>query len=139
MRVVDLTIYGEPAPQGSKRYLGNGRFIEASKKLAPWRAAVALAVRQLGDVDPFTGPVLVQAVFFLPRPKTIRRLWPTVPPDTDKLLRALGDGLSVDSNILADDSLIVRWEAEKRYADEHPPGASVRIIEVEEVPLVVGS
>lgn len=139
MRVVDLTIYGEPAPQGSKQYLGNGRFIEASKKLAPWRSAVAAAVASLGEVEPFTGPVLIQAVFFLPRPKTIIRLWPTVPPDTDKLIRALGDGLSVDSKILTDDSLVVRWEAEKRYADERAPGATVRIMEVDEVPLVVGS
>ena len=37
----------EPAPQGSKRYLGNGRFVEASKKLEPWRRAVAEAVEAM--------------------------------------------------------------------------------------------
>lgn len=135
MRSLDLSIVGEPAPQGSKRYIGNGRFIEASKKVAPWRAAVANAVALLGDMEQFVTPVVVEVTFYLPRPKSVRRLWPTVPPDLDKLCRSLGDGLSVNCDLLADDSIVVRWEAEKRYADGRPSGAEVTIREVEDIPL----
>lgn len=115
-------VHGLPATQGSKRYLGNGRFIEASKDLKPWRAAIADAVfRKMimtADERQFTEPVVIQVTFYLPKPKTVERLWPSGlrDKDLDKLQRALGDGLSVDSQVLADDSLVVKWEAKKVWA-----------------------
>lgn len=118
--LLEFYAHGVPRPQGSKRYLGNGRFIEASKDLKPWRNTIANAVfhewMRSQDDRPFTEPVVVRAVFYMPRPKSVRRLWPSVVPDVDKLCRALGDALSVDSNALADDSLIVAWDAIKVYA-----------------------
>lgn len=121
----------EPAPQGSKRYVGGnrasgGRFIEASKKLEPFRQAIGQAVidhmEQTGDTTPFTEAVEVEAIFVLPRPKTVKRFWPTVPPDTDKLCRALGDSLSLErycngNPLIQDDSLIVTWRAQKVYGE----------------------
>lgn len=139
MRSLDLSVYGIPAPQGSKRYIGEGRFIEASDKVAPWRRAVAQAVLSLGDVEPFTTAVEVKVVFFIPRPRSVRRIWPTVPPDLDKLCRSLGDGLSVNTKLLEDDSLIVRWDASKQYADTREPGAELTITEVTDIPLVINS
>jgi len=130
-----FTALGEPAPQGSKKHVGNGRFVEASKKLKPWRAAVADAVFRVWAQDGsrvFDTPVVVYATFYIPRPKSVRRLLPSVPPDLDKLQRSLGDALSVDAGVLADDSLIVKWVAEKRYADEHEPGVVCRIIEFDD-------
>lgn len=115
---LEFRAFGVPRPQGSKRYVGNGRFVEASD-VKPWRTAIAnAAFKALSEAkgDTFTDPVVVSAVFFMPRPGTVRRLFPSVAPDLDKLQRACGDALSVDSNILADDSLIVRWEASKVYA-----------------------
>lgn len=117
---LEFFAHGTPRPQGSKRYLGNGRFIEASKDLKPWRATIANAVFQewmrSSDDRPFTEPVVVRAVFYMPKPKTVNRLWPSVVPDVDKLCRALGDALSVDSSAVVDDSLIVAWDAIKVYA-----------------------
>lgn len=118
---LDFFAPGIPRPQGSKRYVGNGRFVEASKDLKPWRASIANVVFseqvRSGDTSSFSEAVVVSAVFFMPRPKSVKRVWPTVVPDVDKLQRALGDALSVDSNILEDDSLIVAWDAKKVYAD----------------------
>jgi Holliday junction resolvase RusA-like endonuclease len=111
--------YGTPRPQGSKRYVGNGRFIEASD-VKPWRRAIADAVFReyvaSGSPVTFTEPVVVYATFYMPKPPSVRRLLPSVAPDLDKLCRALGDGMSVDCGLLKDDSLIVRWHAEKVYA-----------------------
>lgn len=124
-----FTAYGTPRPQGSKRYVGNGRFVEASD-VKPWRAAIAHAVHkafvETGDSRTFTEPVVVEAVFYLPKPKTVKRVFPSVAPDLDKLCRALGDGMSVDSKALADDSLIVRWHASKVYAPT-PADTGVRV------------
>ena len=125
-----FTAFGVPRPQGSKRHIGNGRMVEASD-VKPWRKAIANAVFTAfvatGDKRPFTEPVEVWATFFLPRPKSVKRLLPSVPPDLDKLCRALGDALSIDCAALADDSLIVRWHASKVYADAHDAGVRVAI------------
>lgn len=125
-----FTAYGIPRPQGSKRHVGNGRLVEASN-VKPWRAAIADAVFrsfvQTGDERSFTEPVIVYATFFLPRPKSVKRALPSVPPDVDKLQRALGDALSIDAGVVEDDSLIVQWVASKHYADSHEPGVRVAI------------
>lgn len=128
---ISFTAWGDPAPQGSKRYVGQGRFIEASSKLKPWRSAVADAVFmemvKSGDERAFTEPVVVYATFYMPRPKTVKRLWPSIAPDLDKLQRALGDGISVDAGLIADDSLIVAWHTTKVYAEPRLAGCRVSI------------
>lgn len=125
-----FTAFGDPAPQGSKNVY-NGRLVEASKKLKPWRAAVADAVFRTfvatSDESQFTEPVIVYATFYLPRPKSVKRLLPSVPPDLDKLQRALGDALSIDAKVLADDSLIVQWVSTKLYSDAHNAGVRVAV------------
>lgn len=118
----------EPAPQGSKRYVGGnkasgGRFIEASKKLEPFRQAVGAEVQRYfadnPDFEQYTDPVEVEATFIMPKPKTIKRLWPSVAPDLDKLQRALGDSISLERYcgvpLIADDALIVTWHSQKIY------------------------
>ena len=38
-----IPVRGVPAPQGSKRHIGNGILIENSKKVKPWRQDVRAA------------------------------------------------------------------------------------------------
>lgn len=125
-----FTALGVPRPQGSKRHVGNGIMVEASD-VKPWRNAIAEAVKRAwvatGDDSPFTEPVVVWATFYIPRPKSVKRLLPSVSPDLDKLCRALGDAVSVNVPCLADDALIVRWHAAKVYADDHDAGVRVAI------------
>ncbi|CAB4152889.1 Rus Holliday junction resolvase [uncultured Caudovirales phage] len=124
-----FTVFGRPVPQGSKNVF-RGRLVEASKDLKPWRAAIAEAVfntwKLTGDERQFTDPVVVKATFILPKPKTVKRLLPTVPPDLDKLQRALGDAISIDCQALQDDSFIVGWRTNKIYASD-PQDAGVRV------------
>jgi crossover junction endodeoxyribonuclease RusA len=126
---LEFFVPGDPAPQGSKRHVGNGRMIEASKKVAPWRAAVAQVVAGL-EFTPFDGPVEVFATYLLARPKTVTRDFPSVPPDLDKLERGLFDALTI-AGVWSDDSLVVDSHPSKRYADGNPTGALVRIVSVE--------
>ena len=130
----------EPAPQGSKKPIGNNRFIEASKKLEPWREAIGEAIERMfvATVDrscfaPDT-PLEVWVTFVVPRPATVKeaaRPWPIKPPDTDKYCRSLGDGMSlaryVDPPLIPDDSQIVRWHAEKVYGTRGDMGARVAV------------
>jgi len=124
--VVHIRVNGRPAPQGSKRHVGNGRMIEMSKAVGPWREAVR-AETQRSVSTPLSGPVAVTVLFYLNRPaahygtgRNRLHVKPSAPdrpvgrPDLDKLARAVLDGLTMGS-AFADDAQVVTLHAEKRY------------------------
>ena len=129
---LSFDVYGIPAPQGSKKSIGHGRFIEASKKLPAWRKrvkeAAELAVASQSWVA-LPGPAELSVVFFLPRPKSVtatRRPLPTIPPDIDKLVRSVFDSCT-DAGVWDDDSLVCKISAHKMYDDARDSGASITV------------
>lgn len=123
---------GEPAPQGSKRHVGNGRMVESSKKVPAWRSAVSLIAH--ATHKRFTGPVEVTCEFVMPRPKRLgatKQEPMTQRPDVDKLLRSTLDGLT-NSGIIPDDSHVVQVQGTKRRATsfKEPTGAFITIKEI---------
>lgn len=122
-----ITVYGTPAPQGSKRFVGvhggHGVMVESSKAVKPWREAVkhaALAYMGLEsmDVPAVPGPLRVAMVFTLPRPKSAKKgAVPSKKPDLSKLVRATEDALT-DAGVWEDDARVVSLIAEKRYPDQ---------------------
>lgn len=131
MDEIELRILGLPAPQGSKKVI-HGRLIEASgQKLKTWRKQIAEACQTNAGNEIVLGPVGIEVEFYLPRPASVRqskRPLPIVPPDLDKLLRGLLDGIGQSGVVWGDDSQVVRISATKKYADEADPGAWVRIV-----------
>jgi Holliday junction resolvase RusA-like endonuclease len=140
-RDLEFRVYGLPAPQGSKRHVGNGLMVESSKKVKPWRqdvVAAAIAAAEMRDgFQPFTGPVAVRIVFYFPRPKyhygtgrnagTLKAgaaVFQTANPDLDKCVRSTFDALTT-AGVWQDDNLAARITAEKRF-DTHP-GASIQL------------
>ena len=110
----------------------NGRLVEAqSANLKKWRKAIADACQPFSGENIHLGPVRLEVDFFLERPKTVtqaKRLLPIVPPDLDKLVRGVGDGIGQSGMIWGDDSQVVELVARKFYADEREQGAEIRII-----------
>ena len=126
-------IDGEPAPQGSKNgFVKNGRvvLVESSKKVKPWREAVARTT-QAQVPCPLQNAVEVALVFHLPRPKTVTRKWPAVKPDLDKLVRSTFDGLTT-GGLYTDDALVIALSASKQYATDRI-GCQVIASEVKDV------
>lgn len=126
-----FTVFGvDPAPQGSKKYVGTRRtasganiplIVESSPKLPAWRKAVSDAVKQgmidSGNLEKFDGAVKLEAVFYLTRRPSVKRAYPTVPPDLDKVLRSLMDGITAKGEgVWGDDAQVVRIEVSKKYA-----------------------
>jgi len=117
-------VYGlTPAPQGSKRHVGNGRMVESSPRLKPWREAVRQEALATGE--PFTDqPVYVHLLFRFRRPKSHYsakgELKPSAPachitrPDIDKLARSTLDGIT--GVLINDDSQVAFLVASKEYA-----------------------
>lgn len=123
-------VEGLPIQQGSKKAFvigGKARMVEAKDaELKPWRAAVQAAAEATGFQLGESIPARVDLVFYLPRPKSVKREFPVTTADLDKLTRAVNDALT-KSRIIHDDSRIVTSAQKKRYADGKPVGVLIRV------------
>jgi crossover junction endodeoxyribonuclease RusA len=133
-----FAVLGEPIGQGSMKHIGNGRMIASNdKKLQPWRLAVVNAIQQrwldTHEKTFFDQAIRVEMSFCVSRPKTVKREYPTTPYDLDKLVRAIGDALTV-SGVISDDAIITDILAAKRYSDGCPFGVHVVISVIESLP-----
>lgn len=142
MTALEITVYGTPAPQGSKRHVGNGRMVESSKLVKPWREAVvhaAIEARTAIGHTTLLDAVTVCATFFVKRPKSHFRTganahllrdgapaYPTTKPDLDKIVRATLDALTT-AEAYRDDAQVVRLNVTKAYADDRPVGADITV------------
>lgn len=134
--VVSFTAHGFPKPQGSKRpfinrHTGRAGMAESGEKAhKAWRSTVTdAALGAYADRPLLDGPLAVELVFALPRPKShpkTRRTWPQNRPDIDKLVRACFDSLT--HVIWRDDSQVVDLTTRKVWAEiDVPHGAGVDI------------
>jgi crossover junction endodeoxyribonuclease RusA len=125
---IRIVVYGSPAPQGSKKFVGmaggHGMLVESSKKVKPWREdvkAAALLVRN--GAPPLDGPLAVRMIFTVPKPASApkrRRLYPMRKPDVSKLARSTEDALT-DAGIWTDDARITEYtRLAKVYPGEDP-------------------
>lgn len=132
-------VRGEPTPQGSKRgFVVPGKngskpravVVEDNKRIRPWRALIVdAASRTWEGREPLDGPIGAELVFSLSKPRTVKRDFPSVKPDVDKLTRAALDGMK--GIIWRDDAQVVHLEAQKIYADAgRPPGLYVEIFQI---------
>jgi len=113
-------VQGEAIPQGSKTIAQGGGKVwlrDSNPKLKTWRRNFTYQVlAQLPDGLSFEAHAAVRAVIliYLPKPKTVTRVQPTVKPDVDKLLRAIFDGLT-EAKVWHDDSQCVDVRVSKHY------------------------
>jgi len=151
-----ITVYGPPAPQCSKRHLGNGVMVEMSKKVRPWRQDVkaaaldAVTVKRPGMpqsfLPPLDGPLAASIVFTVRDQPAGKPTWwpasvrwskalrwrPASTPDLSKLLRSTEDALT--GVIWKDDARVVEYVRLAKYYAGHPatdvldrPGAVIRV------------
>jgi crossover junction endodeoxyribonuclease RusA len=101
----------------------NGHIVHnKSEELMLWRAFVGYKAKEAG-CKPIAGPISVTMNFRIKRPKSVKREYPTVPLDLDKLVRSVGDALT--GIAYEDDSQIISLFATKRYSDH--PGVDIEI------------
>lgn len=130
--MITFFVRGKPEPQGSTKGFNRGGKViitTTNKNLHQWRDLVAAVAQQYAPAQLIDGPIRLGVTFWMPRPKTTKRIYPTVAPDLDKLIRAIGDALT--NVIWVDDSRVVEVRAAKRYASESlPPGIRVEVEEM---------
>lgn len=153
---ITIVAYGTPGPQGSKSFKGTratksgGRapiLVESSKKVKPWREAVAeaatTALYRLFPAErlryPLAGPLRAEMVFTLKPPARIpaERFvdgvpYPAAYPDSSKLVRSTEDALT--GVLWSDDALVVLYTLVAKYYPGYGcpgsldrPGAVIRV------------
>jgi Holliday junction resolvase RusA-like endonuclease len=101
----------------------NGRVLHSQgSALAVWRSLIGWEAK-LAGASPHSLPVRITIAFYMPRPKTVKRAFPSVAPDLDKLVRAVLDGLT--GVAYADDGQVVEIYAQKLYGAS--VGAEIRL------------
>jgi Holliday junction resolvase RusA-like endonuclease len=122
--VIEFEVSGQPVPQGSMKVI-NGHIIHTrGSALAAWRSAIALEARRAGAF-PTRAPIVIHMTFYMVKPRTVKRLEPSVPPDLDKLIRAVLDALTATA--YTDDGQVVEIHAKKTYGEF--PKVSIKITE----------
>ena len=143
---LEITVYGNPAPQGSKKFVGmvngHGMMVESSKKVKPWRQdvkAAALAVR--AGAPPIEGPIVARMVFTMPKPASApkrKRTYPDKKPDLSKLVRSTEDALT-EAGIWRDDARVIGYQRlAKVFPGEDPealdaPGVRITVMRIDQV------
>ena len=131
---LEFFVAGLPAPQGSKKHVGNGVMVESSKKVKPWREDVRHGATEAACGRVFTGPVFVVLDFRLPQlASDPHRHQHRTTPDLDKLVRSTFDAI-VSAGVLKDDALVYSLVAEKHHArNAQRPGVTIVIYDKTEL------
>lgn len=115
--MIQFHVAGTPVPQGAVTYNKAGfGYHPNGKALKVWRKLIASEARKwiTFDVNETKDlPVILTMGFIMPRGKSVTRLFPTVRPDLDHLIRAVGDALTGIAFI--DDSQVVSLNGQKAY------------------------
>lgn len=140
---LEAKILGRPRPQGSLRVITSASTrrpvaVYSDSTTQHRNMVIAELAKEWAGRQPLTGPVAVKAHFIFRRPKShfgsggnADKLKGSAPsahtntPDTDKLLRLLGDALTI-AGVIGDDSQISPIRGEKSWTD----GADCTFIEV---------
>lgn len=140
--MISFSVFGKPAPAGSKRGFVNRRtggviITDDSKNSRPWKAMVTdAAVRAMNGRSLLDGPLMLSLKFVLPRPKghfgkrglrSSAPAIPTVKPDLLKLARAVEDALT--GICYRDDAQIAREILDKFFGE--PARVEVCILQLD--------
>ena len=150
LRTVSLVVAGIAAPAGSKsafpnRKTGGVSVRDSSKRAKPWQAVVSAQAWQAFGGPVLTGPLHLEIVFVLPRPKghygsgrnaaAVRPsapIAPAVQPDLTKLVRGVEDART--GIVWRDDGQVVSQHTSKVYGE--PAECRIDVSELDAVPVL---
>jgi Holliday junction resolvase RusA-like endonuclease len=116
--VLECYILVDPKPKGRPRFARRGRFIQTytPKETKDYEDLLRATLKEKWGQEPLPVevPIGVDVTFHLKKPKSAKRHYPTVKPDTDNLLKAVLDALN--GSVLIDDSSIVEIRSKKAYS-----------------------
>lgn len=113
-RATSLVFNLDPVAKGRPRHDRKGH-VYTPEKTREFENAIALLARAQYKGEPLDGPLWVRINATFKRPKTVKREWHTVKPDSDNIAKSILDPLN--GIIYKDDSQIVNLQIFKAYGD----------------------
>lgn len=140
-REITFFVSGEPRQQGSKSarvvrgkpILTDG-FGSTPKRLKSWRKSIrdTASAKRLDEFPKTPAPIFakhepvsIYLAFYFLKPKSVKRDYPSVMPDLDKLVRAALDGLT--GELFHDDAQVIDIVTTKRYVSENQPLPGLKV------------
>lgn len=117
----------DPVAKGRHRFTSRGHAYTPAKTKNAQRFIHETLKNQV-DHEPLEGPLAMRTIFYLERPKSVKRLYPTVKPDLSNYLKLIEDAMN--GVVYKDDSQIIFSQEWKLYADNCTPRVIVSIAEV---------
>ena len=111
-----FSVAGLPIPQGSLKMM-NGNIVHVKdKELRAWRTDVGNTAKNCGIklIEKDRGAI-INLMFCMPKPSSVKRSIPSTRPDLDKLVRAVLDALTGIAYV--DDGQVVEITASKIYSN----------------------
>ena len=143
-----IRVAGLPVPKGNMRRQphGFGMYDAGGDNLEAWMASISWGAREVwaqpsgAPKDMLLGPLVVSNTFWMPPPQRIPKVrdgQPAVPPDRDKLDRAVLDALT--GIVYKDDGQVCGGTVWKFYAtDGNPTGVMITILTAPDFQEVLG-
>jgi Holliday junction resolvase RusA-like endonuclease len=103
----------DPVPKGRPRFTRQGRAYTPQRTKIFESELSDLMREQSSCVE--SGSLKVEIIFYLRKPKTVKRKYPTVKPDLDNFIKGFCD--AGNGILWEDDAQIVTMTASKQYAD----------------------
>ena len=107
----------EPVAKGRPRSVLIGGFVRTltDKKTREAEKILKLLMRAQWNRPPLTGPIKVDILFLLRKPKTVKREYPTVPSDVDNYAKLVLD--CMNEIVIEDDSMVIDLRVRKEYGE----------------------
>lgn len=103
-----------PVPKGRPRFTLKGRaYTPQRTKIYENELANLIAEQNPKKLE---GAIKLEIVFYIPKPRSVKRKYPTVRPDLDNFLKAFKD--AANGILWNDDSQVITVTASKQYATE---------------------
>lgn len=100
-------------PQGKARAKHGKGFTYTTASARKSDSDYKLALKREFKEDPFDTPLSLKAIFYLKKPKSVKRSFPSVKPDIDNICKKIMD--CGNAILWMDDALICKMNAEKKY------------------------
>lgn len=102
-----------PVAKGRPRFSGGRAY--TPQKTRDFEKLINIMAKVQHKGEPLKGALSVVIVFFIKKPKSVKREYPTVKPDVDNLCKSALD--SLNGIAFDDDSQIIEINASKKYND----------------------
>lgn len=132
MKQIKFKIIGNPVPKGRPRFYKAGNFVHSytPKKTRQWEQFVKFQAIHYRPKELWTGAIVMDLVFWLPRPKSLPKkvINHIKKPDIENLAKSVMDAL--EGIIYKRDSQIICLVCDKIYS-ETEYGVDVKLTELD--------